>query len=237
MLKDIESEVNALGNYIESVSIQNEFAAAEEAILRIDQLVGSAQLSQASEEKRKNALATYWYERGDFSHARHLTQSLRETISSSESPPFPHRYAWYSYMHALCIYKMGDADIAKEMFGEAIQAAIHTQYIRGQIFPRIQLATIALDENQDAEAERCLNEGHGLAVQSGDRRLLAPIYRCYARLHTLRGDLPAAYAALTEAIDLFERMGMRRELAEAHEELAHLEAQMAEESREPRTEN
>jgi hypothetical protein len=140
-------------------------------------------------------------------------------------------------MHALCIYKMGDADIAKEMFGEAIQAAIHTQYIRGQIFPRIQLATIALDENQDAEAERCLNEGHGLAVQSGDRRLLAPIYRCYARLHTLRGDLPAAYAALTEAIDLFERMGMRRELAEAHEELAHLEAQMAEESREPRTEN
>jgi hypothetical protein len=32
-------------------------------------------------------------------------------------------------------------------------------------------------------------------------------------------------------------MGMRRELAEACEELAHLEAQMAEESREPRTEN
>lgn len=33
--------------------------------------------------------------------------------------------------------------------------------------------------------------------------------------------------ALTEAIDLFERMGIRRELAEARTELARLAAQMA----------
>jgi hypothetical protein len=44
---------------------------------------------------------------------------------------------------------------------------------------------------------------------------------------TLRGDLPAARAALAEAIDLFEHLGMRRELAEARDELAQLEAQIA----------
>ena len=49
------------------------------------------------------------------------------------------------------------------------------------------------------------------------------IQRLYAHLHTLRGDLPAARAALAEAIDLFERLGMRRELAEARAELARLE--------------
>ena len=40
----------------------------------------------------------------------------------------------------------------------------------------------------------------------------------------IRRDLPAARAALTEAIDLFERLGMRRELAEAREALADLDA-------------
>jgi hypothetical protein len=40
----------------------------------------------------------------------------------------------------------------------------------------------------------------------------------------LQGDIPAARTALAEAIDLFERMGRRRELAEAREELAKLNA-------------
>lgn len=55
-------------------------------------------------------------------------------------------------------------------------------------------------------------------------RYTGPIQRTYARLHTLRGDLPAARASLAEAIDLFERLGMRRELAEAREEMARLDA-------------
>jgi hypothetical protein len=41
------------------------------------------------------------------------------------------------------------------------------------------------------------------------------------------GNIPAAHVALTEAIDLFERLGMRRELAEAREELARLETTTA----------
>jgi hypothetical protein len=40
----------------------------------------------------------------------------------------------------------------------------------------------------------------------------------------MRGDLPAARIALAEAIDLFERLGMRRELSEARAELARLDA-------------
>ena len=56
-----------------------------------------------------------------------------------------------------------------------------------------------------------------------DREGMAHIQRNYARLHTLRNDLPAARAALAEAIDLFERLGLRRELAEARAELARLD--------------
>ena len=56
-----------------------------------------------------------------------------------------------------------------------------------------------------------------------ERRHLAEAYRHFARLHTFRGDLPAAHTSLAEAIDLFERLGMRRELAEAREERARPE--------------
>jgi len=50
------------------------------------------------------------------------------------------------------------------------------------------------------------------------------IQRAYARFHTLRGDIPAAREALAEAIDLFERLGMRRELAQARADLTRLDA-------------
>lgn len=50
------------------------------------------------------------------------------------------------------------------------------------------------------------------------------MYKLKARLHLLRGDLPAAQASLAEAIDLFERLGRRRELVEAREEMAPLQA-------------
>ena len=39
----------------------------------------------------------------------------------------------------------------------------------------------------------------------------------------MRGDIPAARVSLAEAIDLFERLGMRRELAEARQALADLD--------------
>jgi hypothetical protein len=61
-------------------------------------------------------------------------------------------------------------------------------------------------------------------TRSGVGSEIALIQRLYARLHTLRNDLPAARAALVEAIDRFERLGMRRELAEARAALSDLDA-------------
>ena len=72
-------------------------------------------------------------------------------------------------------------------------------------------------------ANKILTEVSAKAYHYHDRRYIAELQRAYFRLHTLRGDLPAARAALAEAIDLYERLGMRRELAEAREELARLD--------------
>jgi hypothetical protein len=85
-----------------------------------------------------------------------------------------------------------------------------------------KLALFELDQGNIEKAEVALVESSALAYKYLSRWDIAVIQRTYARLHALRGDHAAAHAALAEAIDLFERLGMRRELAEARAELADL---------------
>jgi hypothetical protein len=75
-----------------------------------------------------------------------------------------------------------------------------------------------------------LHESRQRIAENRERRHLADIHALAAHLHILRGELPAARAALVEAVDLFERLGMRRDLAEARTELAQLEATIAREA-------
>jgi len=71
---------------------------------------------------------------------------------------------------------------------------------------------------------RCSNS-QAIAARVRDHRQYAALQLVSARLHALRGDRHAAQAAFDEAIDRFERLGMRRELSEAREARAQLDAQ------------
>ena len=62
-----------------------------------------------------------------------------------------------------------------------------------------------------------------MAQRVQDQRQIAELRRVTGHLRAMQGDLPAARTSLTEAIDLLERLGMRRELTEARAELARLE--------------
>jgi hypothetical protein len=88
----------------------------------------------------------------------------------------------------------------------------------------IRITRIELDRKNLDTAFEILNYCYNEALHHQDRRRLAEVYPLFARLHALRGDLPAARTAFAEAIDLFERLGMRRELAEARAELVRLDA-------------
>jgi LuxR family glucitol operon transcriptional activator len=227
VLGNLKGEMHALTDYVESASLRGEFEKAEERLGEIQRNIGSAHDVPSIASKVQQALAVYSYHQGKVEQALAITEDIKRIVSREADLPAT-RQPWNLYMHALCLKVLGRVEEAQQGFLAALQDAVRASYIRGQIFPRIELASIALDTEQFDEAQRFLDEGQALASQSGDRRLLGPIRRCYARLHSLRGNLPAARSVLTEAIDLFERLGMRRELAEAREELARLEAQMAE---------
>ncbi len=63
-----------------------------------------------------------------------------------------------------------------------------------------------------------------IAKHVNDQRQIAELRRVTGRLWAMQGNIPAARSSLAEAIDRFERLGMRRELAEARAELARLDA-------------
>jgi len=116
---------------------------------------------------------------------------------------------------------------AYAMFESALWESRSANYLRATAYHLSRMAEICIHWHQADQAALQLAESLNLISACQDRPLLARIQYIYARLHALRGDFPAACASLAEAIDLFERMGMRRELAEARAELAKLSAQGA----------
>lgn len=127
----------------------------------------------------------------------------------------------YSYNIADYLLNVARYDEAEKLFLHLIEVS-QGRYQRALITGWSSLARIALHKRQLELAEQCLGQALTLAHELKHRRHLAEAKRLKAQLYSLCGHIPAAHAALTEAIDLFERMGMRHELAEARQELAQL---------------
>ncbi|NTU84898.1 MAG: AAA family ATPase [Chloroflexales bacterium] len=136
----------------------------------------------------------------------------------------PYQRNMYSYDLAEYYYRIGQADEAARSAHELLALSAAGNDRRGVLRGSLLMARIAMDQRQIDEAAQYLGDAAARAVELRHRRLSAEVARVSARLHALRDDLPAARASLAEAIDLFERLGMRRELAEAREARVDLDA-------------
>jgi tetratricopeptide (TPR) repeat protein len=156
---------------------------------------------------------------GDLDTALQIWEDL---LSISEQLP-GQSYVLNRRWIATCFYHKCKLAEARQLFQASLQDAERIGDRRSIIGNKIRLAAIDLEEGDLEEAAKTLAECNEQAHLHQDRRRLSEIQPLAARLHILRGDIPAARAALMEAIDLFERLGMRRKLAEAREALANLE--------------
>jgi tetratricopeptide (TPR) repeat protein len=175
----------------------------------------------------RQTVALYHLAQGDFDTAQYL---LEESLTVGPQIEDKHGYNSAKHWIATCLYRKGCLIEARQWLHEAIREARQYGVQRGIFAHSIRLIPIDLDQENISEAAAELAKIYPLIEQYQDRRYIALIQRLYARLHTLQGDHLAARTSLTEAIDLFERLGMRRELAEAREELARLEAMIASDS-------
>ena len=76
-----------------------------------------------------------------------------------------------------------------------------------------ELARIALDRGNAAEAYALLTAAEHAAQAHGDRGLAAETQLLLARYYRLRGEATAAHEMLMAARDTYERLGLTRELA------------------------
>jgi tetratricopeptide (TPR) repeat protein len=129
----------------------------------------------------------------------------------------------YRYYIADSHFLAGDYQEAEALFLTLIKESAEQDFHRAMITGWLSLAQIALRRGEIAEVVVRLQKADVLAQEFKHRRYVGEIHRVWSQVHALRGELPAARASLSEAIDIFERLGLRRELTEAREELRRLD--------------
>lgn len=125
---------------------------------------------------------------------------------------------------AIARYEQGDVPGALALFHDSLADARKHNDMRSVLGNTLKIASIALEQGDLAGAAAALDECRAGAEQLRDRRRLSELNRLLARLYHTQGNSAAASAALNQAIDLFRRMGMRRDLAAAERELGALDA-------------
>jgi tetratricopeptide (TPR) repeat protein len=221
-LNDTNAEAQCLARLVEILVHRGNMTEAESYLVRLNQLAHNKSLQEEVLFFFYQANFLYTRECGDMDAAQKTCERMLNH-AQTESPLF---HIAGTHWLATCHYQRGDFVDAGKLLREAIKLAEKYRYQRSAIFES-KLALVQLDQGNLDNAKVLLEGVSKQVYEHRDRRYIARSQRAYASLHALRYDLRAAQIALTEAIDLFERMGMRRELAEAREELARLEAQMA----------
>jgi LuxR family glucitol operon transcriptional activator len=219
ILSDVEAEVRLLSFHLQRLSVQGNIAEVEKHLLRLQAIGHSTGLPAGAFFVFQRTMALYWMACQDFDTAQQVLEQIVDCENSS-----PHIYVVNRLWLARCLYRKGMLAEARQLFRATLHDALQYNYTRSSISIQNQLAAIDLDQGRLEDAATLLAESSIQAYQYQVRGEIASIQRLSARLHTLRSNLPAARAALTEAIDLFERLGVRRELAEAREALADLDA-------------
>lgn len=222
-LQDSDEEIRALAYQVQMLSRQGHLIQADSYRQELDTITTQQNLDNELFFLVHHCLGAYYLAQDDFDTARNEWQVLLDQ---------EHRLSHYRRTTTLqwlglCLYFLGDKEQARSLSKLSLDEALQNNYGRYILFNRIRLAAIAIDEGElvQAETELATSERHARFYH--DHEQLAYTLGLKARLYAIYGSLVSAQETLIEAIDIFERLGIRRELAEARAELARLEAQLA----------
>jgi len=217
---NIKEEILARSSLVHVLSLQHKVADAASHLPRLHKLMGSEVLGGDTLYVYQDALALYYRAQ---SQSDMEEQILRKLMEMSEQFTVPRQInaclglADYQYRKSSFIE-------ARQLFRTALQTAKDHNFQRSIAVCQLKLAEIDLAQNQLEAAEQGLATSLEKAREYTDWRCIAEVQSAYARLHTIHGDKVAAYVALEEAIDFFERLGMRRSLIRAQAAQAELRA-------------
>jgi tetratricopeptide (TPR) repeat protein len=215
---DVITEIWSLAIYTHLPSRQGNPLSISPYLDRMERLANIITLPPDIISDYKWSVACYWMAQDELEMAEDIfCQALAQ-------PSTIHPRIVVSEWLGICLYRLGKKNEAASILEESLRNAITVGSLLDISFVNVYLARIELEQGNIISATKRLSTCYELVYTYRDQEAIALLQHNYARLHTLRGDIPAAHAALAEAIDLFERLGMRRELAEARADLARLDA-------------
>jgi hypothetical protein len=111
---------------------------------------------------------------------------------------------------AVCLAQQGQVAEARSLYESALSQARRHEYQRMIARNQLQLALLDLSEGHVARATQRLEESR---AHTGERdwEQRARIQQALAHIHIHTGNRAEAQAALLQAIDLFDRMGLTSE--------------------------
>jgi LuxR family glucitol operon transcriptional activator len=212
-------EIEALADHVQMLSKQDNISEAESYLGRLQDLAQATGLPGDIFFLYHHAIALYKMACKDLDAAQ---QSWRTALSRADQF-LTHTGISNRHWLAICLYRQGQLTNAKQLFYEVLNDSIQAGYERSIIFSQLGLANIDLDMGDCDSAAKWLAASSDQAHHFHDRSCIAQIQLSFARLHILRNDLSTARSILTEVIDPFKRLGMRRQLDEALTALTNIE--------------
>ncbi|WP_129674367.1 NB-ARC domain-containing protein [Candidatus Chloroploca sp. Khr17] len=217
--QNLEAELNGLAFMVHLKSKQGNLEEAREALEQLSRLCKPLDAKGDSVFEYFHAIALYSRACADLGTAKDAwEEGLAQAHKYSRNCMFSNRL-WLGYCH----YERGEYDVAQDYFEQSLAEVTFHDHQRYIVTNMAWLAFVDLAKGTVERPTILLAEAQRRAEQYQDRVSLAFIYQGLSRLHSRQNETSAARAALAEAIDLFERLGMRRELAEAREELRRLD--------------
>ena len=216
---NVIEEIRGLSFLIQLLSLQGNVIDSERHLQRLHELEDGLECSGDVYFTLQHTLALSALARQDVETALIAWEkSLTKATLAHPDAASVVRRMWM----ATCFHRKGQLTEARTLLLSALRDAQAYAYDRGLLSVQVELASVELSRGDLAAAATLLQHCMVQAYQLQDSLPIASTHQLLARLHTLRSDRPAARASLTEAIDRFERLGMRRELAEARQALADL---------------
>jgi tetratricopeptide (TPR) repeat protein len=203
---DRSNEALALAHHLEIRSKQGYLDDAARYHAQLEAIAGTPDLPDDTVFEIQHALALYARACKDLATAEQIWRRLLALSERLGGQKYIINRRWL----ATCLYQRGDLTTAQQLYRESLQDARRIGDQRSAVGNILKLAAIDIKLGNLVDAQSALDGCRTTAEQFQDRRRLGELHRLMAHLHILRGDVPAARAALSISRDLFERLGMRR---------------------------
>lgn len=155
-----------------------------------------------------HARAHYALAQGDFELAKHYWHKLLSLSSVIGGQKYVVNRRWL----ATVAFQEEDISTAHSLFEESLHDAYQIDDVRSVSGNLLKLARIDLVYEYLNSVEEKLEKCRLIATRYRDRRRLAECHFVAAQLFLKRGEIDKAQGEFVKALDLFERLGMRREV-------------------------